>query len=58
MINIGFIEGEGLHLKMDPESTVVSMAPSGKACPSCGTPGMRMIEGCMTCGSCGHSKCG
>ena len=58
MVNIGFIEGEGLHLKMDPETTVVSMAPNGKSCPSCGTPGMRMIEGCMTCGSCGHSKCG
>jgi ribonucleoside-diphosphate reductase alpha chain len=58
MINIGFIGGEGEHLKADPEATIVTMAPSGKSCPSCGTPGMRMIEGCMTCASCGHSKCG
>jgi len=58
MINIGFIEGEGKHLKADPESTVVAMGAGGKSCPSCGTPGMRMIEGCMTCASCGHSKCG
>jgi ribonucleoside-diphosphate reductase alpha chain len=58
MINIGFIGGEGEHLKADPETTIVAIAPSGKSCPSCGTPGMRMIEGCMTCASCGHSKCG
>ncbi len=58
MLNIGFIEGEGQHLKTDPEASVVAIAPSGKSCPSCGTPGMRMIEGCMTCASCGHSKCG
>ena len=30
----------------------------GKACPSCGQYDMQMIEGCMTCPSCGHSKCG
>ena len=27
-------------------------------CPSCGQFDMVMIEGCMTCRSCGHSKCG
>ncbi|PIB26186.1 ribonucleoside-diphosphate reductase, adenosylcobalamin-dependent [Amylibacter kogurei] len=59
MIAIGFIAGEGEHLKSDPEAKVVAMGQSGgKSCPSCGTPGMRMIEGCMTCASCGHSKCG
>jgi len=26
-------------------------------CPSCGEYGMRMVEGCMTCPNCGHSKC-
>ncbi|WP_189639208.1 adenosylcobalamin-dependent ribonucleoside-diphosphate reductase [Paramylibacter ulvae] len=58
MIAIGFIAGEGEHLKSDPEAKVVAMGQGGKSCPSCGTPGMRMIEGCMTCASCGHSKCG
>jgi ribonucleoside-diphosphate reductase alpha chain len=63
MVNIGFIESHGAHLKSDPNATVVpltqtSAAPAGKSCDSCGTPGMRMIEGCMTCASCGHSKCG
>lgn len=60
LIDIGFIEGEGLGLKSDPkaELLVVGGAPKGKACPSCGAYEMRMVEGCMTCGSCGHSKCG
>ncbi|MEE3099619.1 MAG: ribonucleoside-diphosphate reductase, adenosylcobalamin-dependent, partial [Pseudomonadota bacterium] len=32
--------------------------PSGAACPSCGEYAMAMLEGCMTCRSCGFSKCG
>jgi len=59
MISIGFLEGEGMGLKSDPQAQVVNSDQSrGKACPSCGQYDMRMIEGCMTCGSCGHSKCG
>jgi ribonucleoside-diphosphate reductase alpha chain len=59
MISIGFIEGEGMGLKADPQANVVGLnTPRGKACPSCGQFDMRMVEGCMTCASCGHSKCG
>jgi ribonucleoside-diphosphate reductase alpha chain len=64
LIAIGFIEGEGMGLKSDPrgslgaEAIALGEAPRGKACPSCGGYDLRMIEGCMTCGSCGHSKCG
>jgi ribonucleoside-diphosphate reductase alpha chain len=60
LIRIDFIEGEGMGLKADPQAQVVNLdnAPKGKACPSCGQYDMRMVEGCMTCGSCGHSKCG
>jgi len=59
LISIGFLEGEGMGLKSDPQAQVVNMdAPRGKACPSCGQFDMVMIEGCMTCRSCGHSKCG
>jgi ribonucleoside-diphosphate reductase alpha chain len=60
LIDIGFIEGEGLGLKSDPKAEVlrVGEAPRGKACPSCGSYDLRMVEGCLTCGSCGHSKCG
>ena len=60
LISIGFIEGEGLGLKSDPkaEVMVVGDKPRGKSCPSCGSFDLRMVEGCMTCASCGHSKCG
>ncbi|WP_306152942.1 adenosylcobalamin-dependent ribonucleoside-diphosphate reductase [Roseovarius sp. MMSF_3281] len=59
MVSIGFLEGEGLGLKADPTQTVVNLdAPRGPACPACGGYDMRMVEGCMTCASCGHSKCG
>ncbi|WP_108851435.1 adenosylcobalamin-dependent ribonucleoside-diphosphate reductase [Albidovulum aquaemixtae] len=59
MIAIGFLEGEGLGLKSDPKSQVMAVgeAPRGPACPSCGQFGMQMIEGCLTCPNCGHSKC-
>ena len=59
MIRIGFIATEGEHLKSDPKAEAVAIGerPSGPACPACGQFGMRMVEGCMTCGDCGHSKC-
>lgn len=60
LIDIGFIAGEGLGLKSDPKAELlrVGEAPRGKACPACGSYDLRMVEGCLTCGSCGHSKCG
>jgi ribonucleoside-diphosphate reductase alpha chain len=58
MIETGFLEGEGMGLKSDPTAMVVGLdTPRGKACPSCGQFSMMMVEGCMTCSSCGHSKC-
>ena len=59
LIATGFIAGEGMGLKADPQADVVGLSkPRGKACSSCGSYEMRMIEGCMTCASCGFSKCG
>ncbi|MGY6704750.1 adenosylcobalamin-dependent ribonucleoside-diphosphate reductase [Roseinatronobacter sp.] len=60
LVRIGFIAGEGLGLKYDPEMTAhaAGTAPSSRMCPSCGSFEMVMIEGCMTCRACGHSKCG
>jgi ribonucleoside-diphosphate reductase alpha chain len=59
MIQIGFLEGEGMGLKSDPKAQVVGLEQKrGKSCPSCGQFDLRMVEGCMTCASCGHSKCG
>ncbi|MFT7107401.1 MAG: ribonucleoside-diphosphate reductase alpha chain, partial [Yoonia sp.] len=60
MIATGFLAGEGMGLKADPQADIVAIngAPRGKACSSCGSYDLRMVEGCMTCGSCGYSKCG
>ncbi len=59
MIATGFIAGEGMGLKSDPQAEVVGLeGQRGQACSSCGQYDLRMVEGCMTCGSCGYSKCG
>ena len=34
-----------------------SLSKSKVFCPSCGERDLQMLEGCMTCISCGHSKC-
>jgi len=53
------LSGEGMGLKSDPQAEVVNLEQSrGAACSSCGQFDLRMVEGCMTCGSCGYSKCG
>ena len=59
MISTGFIAGEGMGLKADPQKEVVNLTQSHSAsCSGCGQFDLRMVEGCMTCGSCGYSKCG
>ena len=59
LVATGFIEGAGMGLKTDPQVEILNMdPPRGKACSSCGDYDLRMVEGCMTCGSCGFSKCG
>ena len=59
MVAIGFLEGEGLGLKKDPQAVMPAGASGkGKACSSCGQYDLRMVEGCMICASCGYSKCG
>ena len=59
MISTGFIAGEGMGLKADPQKEVVNLTQSrGASCSGCGQFDLRMVEGCMTCGSCGYSKCG
>ncbi len=59
LVRIGFIAGEGLGLKTDPKARrlAVGEGPRGAPCPACSAYEMVMIEGCMTCRACGHSKC-
>jgi ribonucleoside-diphosphate reductase alpha chain len=59
MVAIGFLTAEGTATKSDPRAEVVTLAPrKGKACSSCGSYDVRMVEGCLTCANCGYSKCG
>jgi len=59
MVEIGFLDGAGRGARLDPSASPEPQArPRGPACPNCGQYAMRMSEGCMTCGECGHSKCG
>lgn len=58
LVTTGFIAGEGQGLKTDPHAMAMGDIPRAPACPSCGAYAMRMVEGCMTCADCGHSKCG
>jgi len=60
MVATGFMAGEGMGLKADPQADIVALngGGRGKACSSCGSFELRMLEGCMTCASCGYSKCG
>ncbi|MEO1679388.1 MAG: adenosylcobalamin-dependent ribonucleoside-diphosphate reductase [Pseudomonadota bacterium] len=59
LVSIGFIGGEGLGLKTDPEAkrAVVGVHAAVPACPNCGSHEIGMQEGCMTCRNCGYSKC-
>ena len=59
LIRIGFIPAEGMGLKTDPKAEITPLTGGrGKACSSCGSYEMRMVEGCMVCANCGYSKCG
>lgn len=42
-------------LTFDSDTSEETM-PNSPKCPKCGDP-IQMVEGCMTCASCGYSKC-
>ena len=64
MIEIGFLSRAVLG-PQSPETKKPTLTQQSsptslrltKFCPSCGENDLHMIEGCMTCSSCGHSKC-
>ncbi len=61
MTKIGFVKGsdKSLSQKSIETNRVANLKTSReKACSSCGQFDLQMIEGCMTCRSCGYSKCG
>ena len=61
MMKIGFIKDSDTSLfhKSSEVTKVENLKLSRqKSCTSCGQFDLQMIEGCMTCRSCGYSKCG
>ena len=61
MMKIGFIKDSDTSLfhKSSEVTKVENLKLSRqKCCTSCGQFDLQMIEGCMTCRSCGYSKCG
>jgi ribonucleoside-diphosphate reductase alpha chain len=54
MVATGFLAAEGAGLGVDPAGG----GRPGPTCPNCGAPGAQMVEGCLTCLSCGYSGCG
>ncbi|MEL6476214.1 MAG: adenosylcobalamin-dependent ribonucleoside-diphosphate reductase [Pseudomonadota bacterium] len=59
LVEIGFIEGEGMGLPSDPAAEAIAVGGTAPAtCPNCGSFNLELKEGCETCRDCGHSKCG
>ena len=61
MVKIGFIINSDdmlSHQKDDLSKVEKLKRLKQKSCTSCGQFDLQMIEGCMTCRSCGYSKCG
>jgi ribonucleoside-diphosphate reductase alpha chain len=52
MIAIGCLDGPGCGLKSDPQAAGFPVS-----CSNCGQQDVQMVENCMTCRSCGCSKC-
>ena len=61
MMKIGFIKDTDtslLHKSSEVTKVENLKISQQKSCTSCGQFDLQMIEGCMTCRSCGYSKCG
>ena len=58
LVETGFAARADLVSETSPGAAVAVLGQTAPACPNCGSFDMRMVEGCMTCIACGHSKCG
>ena len=50
------LKSGGIKFADNEEQTTSTPAVESPKCPKCGEP-IQMVEGCMTCPSCGYSKC-
>ncbi len=54
-VTIDNVDMSAIIASHQPKTPLVA---SGQKCPSCSEQILHMMDGCMTCTSCGHSKCG
>lgn len=50
------LHGNWVYNKTEKTEQAATPQPESPKCPKCGEP-IQMVEGCMTCPSCGYSKC-
>lgn len=50
---------QALHIDLDPAQALPQLLPGGRACPECGGPYLRKVDGCERCDNCGYlGSCG
>lgn len=55
VVRSGKLDDAGWEENPAPQA---AMAPVGASCPSCGSYEVRVQEGCLSCATCGFSRCG
>lgn len=50
------LHGNWIYNETEQAAQAIATQPESPKCPKCGEP-IQMVEGCMTCPSCGYSKC-
>ncbi len=57
LLAIGFIGPDSLAPGTTPPPPVTPTPSRATCCPACGAFELHLIENCLTCRACGHSKC-
>ncbi len=57
LVETGFMAARAAGLGAETDVAIAAIQTSAKACPRCGSYDVRMTEGCLTCFTCGNSKC-
>jgi len=57
-IKLGMLEPDEIQPSISAEKSTSGSGVKGEICPTCRQPTYVNVAGCMTCSSCGYSKCG
>lgn len=58
LLETGFMANVEAGFSQQAGPQGATLADRVKTCPNCGSLDLQYLEGCLTCLSCGHSKCG